>query len=305
MSAIAPSGEQITIEHGDQRAVVTGVGAGLRAYSAAGRDVVNGYGADEMATAGRGQVLIPWPNRLRDGQYEFEGRCHQLSLTEPEHANAIHGLVRWSVWSVAAREADRAVMTQRLHARPGYPFTLDLVIEYALSDQGLSVRTTATNVGHDRCPYGCGAHPYLSVGTEAVDATVLRAPGRTVLQADGRGIPTGAIPVAGTDFDFREPRPIADTKLDHGFTDLERGDDGLARVELTNPDGGDALVLWVDESYRYLMLFTGDRPDVARRALAVEPMTCPPNAFRSGESLIALEPGGSVTSTWGISPTTR
>ena len=111
-------------------------------------------------------------------------------------------------------------------------------------------------------------------------------------------------PVAGTEYDFREPRAIAATKLDHGFTDLERDEDGLARVELTNPASGVALALWVDESYPYLMLFTGDLPEVERRALAVEPMTCAPNAFRSGEGLIVLEPGGSVTSTWGISPTT-
>jgi aldose 1-epimerase len=196
-------------------------------------------------------------------------------------------------------------MMHRLHPQPGYPFTLDLSIEYMLSANGLSVQTTATNVGHDRCPYGCGAHPYLSVGTATVDATVLRAPGRTVLQADGRGIPTGATPVAGTEYDFREPRAVADTKLDHGFTDLERGEDGLARVELTNPDLAAALAVWVDESFPYLMLFTGDLPEVERRALAVEPMTCAPNAFRSGESLIVLEPGDSVTSTWGISAKTR
>ncbi len=130
-------------------------------------------------------------------------------------------------------------------------------------------------------------------------------PRGTVLQADGRGIPTGATPVAGTDYDFREPRAIGAMKLDHGFTDLERDEDGLARVELTNPESGVALTLWVDESYPYLMVFTGDLPDVERRALAVEPMTCAPNAFRSGEGLIVLEPGGSVTSTWGISPTMR
>jgi aldose 1-epimerase len=305
MSVVAPSGEQIEIESGDQRAVVVGVGAGLRAYTVGGRDVVDGYGVDEMATAGRGQVLIPWPNRLQDGLYEFEGRRHQLPLNEPEHGNAIHGLVRWSAWSVAACEPERVAMEHRLHPQPGYPFTLDLSIEYALSDQGLTVRTTATNVGLDRCPYACGAHPYLSVGTETVDATVLRAPAGTVLQANDRGIPTGATPVVGTDYDFREPRAIGARTLDHGFTDLERDEDGLARVALANPDNGLVLTLWVDESYPYLMVFTGDLPGVERRALAVEPMTCPPNAFRSGESLVALEPGGSVTSTWGISATRR
>jgi aldose 1-epimerase len=295
-----PSGEQFEIAFGDHRAIAVEVGGGLRTYSVDGKDIVDGYGVDEMATAGRGQVLIPWPNRLQDGQYEFESRRHQLPLTEPEHANAIHGLVRWSVWSVAARESDRVVMTHRLHPQPGYPFTLDLSIEYMLSANGLSVQTTATNVGRDRCPYGCGAHPYLNVGTGTVDATVLRAPAQTVLQADGRGIPTGATPVAGTDYDFREPRAIAGTKLDHGFTDLQRGEDGLARVELTNPASGVALAVWVDESYPYLMLFTGDLPEVERRALAVEPMTCAPNAFRTGESVIQLEPGHSFTSSWGI-----
>jgi aldose 1-epimerase len=305
MTGIAPSGEQIAIELGDQRAVAVGVGAGLRAYTVGGRNAVDGYGVDKMATAGRGQVLIPWPNRLQGGWYEFEGLRHQLPLTEPEHANAIHGLVRWSVWSVAAREPERVVMTHRLNPQPGYPFTLDLSIEYALSDQGLSVRITATNLGPDRCPYGCGAHPYLSVGTETVDAAVLHAPAGTVLQADDRGIPTGATSVAATDYDFREPRAIGAMKLDHAFTDLERDEHGLTRVELTNPDSGDALALWLDETYPYLMLFTGDLPDVERRGLAVEPMTCAPNAFRSGKGLVVLEPGGSVTSTWGISPTTR
>ncbi len=305
MSVIAPSGEQIAIELGDQRAVVVGVGAGLRVYSVGGRDLVNGYGVDEMATAGRGQVLIPWPNRLQDGRYEFEGRQHQLPLTEPEHANAIHGLVRWSVWSVAAREPERVVMKHRLHPQPGYPFTLDLSIEYALSDQGLSVRTTATNVGPDRCPYGCGAHPYLSVGTETVDATVLRAPARTVLQADGRGIPTGATPVAGTDYDFREPRAIAATKLDHGFTDLERGEDGLARVELTRSRRrGRAHVvgrreLPVPDGVHGRP--SGGRASRPRRRAHDVRAECVPQ--RGGAHL--LEPGGSVTSTWGISPTTR
>lgn len=274
-------------------------------YSVADRDVLDGYGVDAMATAGRGQVLIPWPNRLQDGRYEFEGRRHQLPLSEPEHSNAIHGLVRWTVWSVAERDPHRVQMEYQLHPQPGYPFSLAVSIEYLLSEEGLRVRTTAVNVGADPCPYGCGAHPYLTVGTETVDPVVLRVPARAVLQADRRGIPTGVTPVDGTDYDFRRPRPIAATKLDHGFTDLERGEDGLARVELVDPDTGIALALWVDQNYPYVMLFTGDRPDIERRGLAVEPMTCPPNAFRSGEDLIRLEPGGSVTSTWGISSKIR
>jgi aldose 1-epimerase len=302
-AGIAPSGEQVEISFDSQRAVVVEVGGGLRSYSVEGRDVLDGYGIDEQAASGRGQVLVPWPNRLQDGSYEFDGRSHQLPLTEPEHANAIHGLVRWTAWRIGEREAHRVVMEYVIHPQPGYPFTLGLGIEYALSKGGLSVRTTARNLGSDACPYGCGQHPYLTLGTPTVDTVELQAPGQRVLISDERDLPTGSEPVDGTEYDFRGARAIGTTKLDNAFTDLARDDDGRARVRLRDPDSGAAVTLWVDESYGYLMLFTGDtRPDVNRRSLAVEPMTCPPNAFRTGDSLIRLEPGGSTTSTWGITP---
>ena len=298
---IAPSGEQMEIVAGDQRAMVVEVGGGLRSYSAGGRELVDGYGADEMSSSGRGQALMPWPNRLQDGSYEFDGRHHQLPINEPGRHNAIHGLVRWAAWTASEREAHRIVMEHVLHPQPGYPFSLRLSIEYALSDSGLRVRTTATNVGRAPCPYGSGAHPYLTLGTATVDCLALRAPGRTVLRSDDRGLPIGWEGVKDTEYDFRRPRSIGSTTLDHAFTDLERDQDGLARVELRDPDRGTQVLLWVDESYPYLMLFTGDPlPDVRRRSLGVEPMTCPPNAFRTGEALIGLQPGSSFTSTWGI-----
>ena len=296
-----PSGQQIEIRAGAQRVVVVGVGAGLRSYTVGDHPVVDGYGEEEMAAAGRGQVLIPWPNRLEEGAYEFAGRWHHLPLNEPEAGNAIHGLVRWAAWSVGVREEHRVVMEHALHPQPGYPFSLALSVEYAVSDAGLRVTSTATNVGRDACPYGSGAHPYQTVGTQTVDTAVLRAPGRTMLQTDARGIPVGAEPVEGTDYDFREPREIGATKLDNAYTDLERDADGSARVELRHPDGGPAVSLWLDESYGYLELFTGDsQPSVERRSLAVEPMTCPPNAFRSGEGVLVLEPGQSTRTEWGI-----
>jgi aldose 1-epimerase len=278
------------------------VGAGLRTYSVGGRELLDGYGADELCTSGRGQVLLPWPNRIEDGIYEFDGRRHRLPLDEPERQNAIHGLVRWSAWSIRERERGRVVMEHLIHPRPGYPFSLEVSIEYALSNQGLSIATTAANAGPDPCPYACGAHPYLALGTEKVDSLVLTAPGRAVLRADERGIPTDQVAVVGTEYDFTQPRAIGATRLDHCFTELER-DQGHARVELRAPDESAGLTLWMDEAYGYLMLFTGDPlPDVDRRSLAVEPMTSPPNAFRSGEALTRLEPGDSFTSTWGLTP---
>jgi aldose 1-epimerase len=296
-------GEEIVLVDGDQRAVVDEVGGGIRSYTAHGRELLDGYPAGQPSTSGRGQVLIPWPNRLEDGTYEFDGQRYQLELNEPENQNAIHGLVRWEPWTVGEREPHRVVMEHVLSPQPGYPFTLELRIEYALVMDGLTVRTTATNVGKSACPFGGGFHPYLTVGTETVDSVILHLPAGTVVGADERGLPLAAVPVEGTEYDFRRPRPIGSTRLDHAFTDLVREEDGIARVALGGLLPGSGLDLWVDEAHDYLQVFSGDPlPDVNRRSLAVEPMTCPANAFRTGEGLIRLEPGTSFTSAWGISP---
>jgi aldose 1-epimerase len=294
---------EIEIEAADQRAAIDLEGGGLRSYAAAGRELLDGYPEGERATSSRGQVLIPWPNRLEDGAYEFEGASHRLPLNEPERGNAIHGLVREVVWTVGEREPGRVVVGHELEPQDGYPFVLSLRIEYSLSEGGLTVRTTATNAGEKPCPYGAGQHPYVTLGTESVDSLMLSAPGQTVLRVDERSLPVGREPVAGGEHDFHRPREIGATTLDHAFTDLVRGVDGLARVELRDPESRSGLTLWVDETYAYLQLFTGDpMPDVSRRSLAVEPMTCPANAFRTGEGLVRLEPGATHTSVWGIVP---
>jgi aldose 1-epimerase len=294
---------QVEISAADQLVGVDLVGGGIRSYSVGGRELLDGYSPGEASTSGRGQVLIPWPNRLEDGAYEFDGLRHQLPLTEPERGNAIHGLVRQESWTVGESRPDRVVLEHVLPPQPGYPFSLSLAIGYSLSGSGLKVTTTATNIGSEAAPYGSGQHPYLTLGTAVVDPLVLCAPGGTVLIVDERGIPRAREPVDGTELDFRRPREIGTTKLDNAFTDLERETDGRARVELRDPQSRAGLSLWVDESYRYLQLFTGDRlPDVQRWSIAVEPMTCPPNAFRTGEDLIRLEPGETLTSAWGIVP---
>jgi aldose 1-epimerase len=238
-----PSGEQIEITRDGQQAVVE-VGGGLRSYAANGRELLDGYGVDSMSTSGRGQVLSPWPNRLRNGRYEFDGKRYQLPLTEPTQHNAIHGLVRWSPRTVTERAADRVVVQNVIHPQPGYPL-------------------------------------------------------RVV--SDGEGIPTGAARVEGTPYDYRRPRLIEGTRLDNAFSDLERDGKGVARVELRHEGRG--IALWMDEAYGYVMVFSGDPlPDVNRRSLAVEPMTCPPNAFSTGEALVRLQPGEPFTAAWGISP---
>jgi aldose 1-epimerase len=293
----APSGFQVEIRSRDHTAWIVEVGGGIRRYLAGGVDVLDGYAEDEICHSGRGQLLLPWPNRVRDGRYAFGGSERQLALTEPSAHNAIHGLVRWASWTIRERTDDRVTMAYGLHPQPGYPHALDLTAAYRLDGRSLTVTTTATNVGAGPCPFGAGAHPYLAVPGQVVDTAVLRAPGRTRLVSDERGIPVGSEPVQGTAFDFRAARPIGETVLDTCFTDLERDPDGRARVRL-----GDT-VLWFDGAYPYVMLFTGDPlTDVARRSLAVEPMTCAPNALQSGEGLLVLAPGETFSASFGVEP---
>lgn len=306
MSSIPPSGEQYVLRRGEQEAVVTEVGGGLRAYRVAGQDIIDGFAEDEMSTVARGAPLLPWPNRLQDGVYEFMGRRLQTAITEPSRHNAIHGLTRWLSWDGHQPASNRVEMSLLLHPQEGYPFTLSLAIEYLLADDGLSIRTTATNMGDTALPYGAGQHPYLTVGTERIDDATLRIPALLRLEVDERQIPTGRlIPLEGTPFDFLEPRQIGETRLDTAFTSVIPDADGLVRVVMQAPNGGRRLALWMDRAYSYLMVFTGDTiPEAGRRrrSLAIEPMTCAPNAFRNGLGLITLQPGQSETANWGILP---
>jgi aldose 1-epimerase len=303
MSPSSPSGQQFVLTFGDQRAVVTEVGAGLRTYTVDDRDVIDGYGEDEMCTIGRGQLLLPWPNRIEDGRYEFAGKMYQTPLTEPARHNALHGLTRWVNWTPAEHGADRVLMSLVLHPQEGYPFSLQLHAEYRLSAAGLTVRTAATNVGRQAAPYGAGFHPYLAVGT-LIDEARLKLPALMRLETSDRLIPTGRLlPTKGTAHDFLESRPIGSLSLDTAFAALVPDGDGLIRVHFQAPTGDPSLTLWMEPIYRFLMVYTPDAiPDAGRRrrSLAIEPMTCAPNAFRSGDGLIVLQPGQSTSATWGI-----
>jgi aldose 1-epimerase len=272
--------------------VVTEVGATLRELSDGGRPVIDGFGADEVCGGGRGQLLLPWPNRIRDGAYELGGRRRQLALSEPQLHNAIHGLVRWSNWRLLDRSDHRVRLGITLHPQPGYPGLLELTAGYSLAAGGLRLEVGAVNRGTEPAPFGCGSHPYLKPAAEVVDGGRLRVPARSYLELDERLIPTGRrLPVEGTRFDFRRPRPLGDTRLDTCFADLEE-----PVVEF------DARRVEWDDSFAYVQLFTGDTlaPEQRRRGLAVEPMSCPADAFNSGEGLVMLQPGDSWTGAWTI-----
>jgi aldose 1-epimerase len=299
-----PTGTQHRIAHGQQHATIVQVGGGLREYEVAGFPLLDGYGADELARMGRGQVLVPWPNRVAHGRYGFGGEALQLPLTEPDLGNAIHGLVRWSSWDALEVAPSRVRLGHVLWPQAGYPFTLLLELAYELSDAGLRVTIRAENAGRTPAPYGAGMHPYVRAELGGIDGSVLRVGAEQWLEADERKIPTGRLlSVEGTSYDFQEPRPLRGVAMDTAFTGLEREGDGIARAELRSADGSRRVTVWMDGHFDYLMLFTGDglAEGERRRSLAVEPMTCAPDAFRSGLGLLVLDPGEHVSGSWGIS----
>jgi aldose 1-epimerase len=283
--SVLPSGEQWTIRAGEYAGTVVSVGGGLRGLSYGGREVLVGYPENEPARAGIGQHMFPWPNRVTDGTYSFRGVDQQLYLTEPARRNAIHGLTRWANWERLDDGADESVVVvgHRLHGQPGYPHQLDLTLTYQLADDGLTVTATAKNVGADDAPYGYGTHPYLTVGRK-IDECELEFTAASWLEVTpDRLSPIGLADVAGSQYDFSKAHLLQDLDIDNAFT----GPPSTWTVRLTDPANGHTAQLTSDTPW--MQLYTANALD--RVGLAVEPMTCPPDAFKSGDHLIVLSPG--------------
>jgi len=326
------------IHNAGYRAIIGAQGATLLWLSRGELSLIEGPPvASTFAPDGRGQVLAPWPNRLEGGSYTWAGSTHQLPINEIERNCAIHGLVRWSHWQRARTDSDSPSISldHRILPRPGYPFCLDLQVSYALSENGLCV-TTKARVPREPgglsqpgtlVPFGLGFHPYLTPGTPGnPNAWLLQLPVDSVLTCDERGLPTGitSLDKAEEPLDWRKASPIGNSVLDHTFhiarvsraseafhasdappvPEPNQGEPPARRAEaiLSDPESGVQVVLWCNEGFKWLQCFTGDTlpAERRRRAVAIEPMTCPPNAFATGWNVIALAPGEEWVGQWGL-----
>lgn len=303
------SGEQFVLTRGGQRAVVTEVGATLRQYEVHGRPVCLGFEEDEIAPGSRGQVLAPWPSRLLGGSYVFDGVRAQAAINDLENQNAIHGLVRFDGWKVEEKTEEHVTLSDVVQAQPGYPFTVGISVRYGLTAEGLEIATTATNLGRRRAPFGVGFHSYLHAGPARLDDCSLALPARKHVVVAERRRPVGVEPVEQTDFaQFcrdGETAMIGDRAVLECFTDLAMGSDGRWQARFARgQEVNDRIEVWGDARFRWIVVYTGDNaaPAEARRGLALEPMTCAPNALASGDGLAVLETGASFSATWGIRP---
>jgi aldose 1-epimerase len=297
---MALTGKQFQIAAGGHTATVVEVGGGLRSYSYDAIDVTAPYAEDETPPRGDGGVLVPWPNRLRDGRYTFDGHPQQLAITEVPKHNAIHGLARWARWQARDHEESSVTMAIDLVPQTGWPFEVRVEVTYALRPQaGLSVTIRAINNGATPAPFGAGFHPYLSTHGHRLDDVTLRVPARQHLLVDDAQVPVGARSVGRGPHDLRRGRRLRGLRLDDGFADLVT-EGGRGRAEVRTAAG--SAEVWFDEAFRYLQVFTVDDLHGGQSAVAIEPMTCPADAFNTGEGLIVLAPQRPWTASWGIRP---
>src|SRR5690625_422234 len=301
-----PNGTLIDLSHGGYQASIASVGAAVRRLEFDGRPLIVPFAAEELRPVYRGALLAPWPNRVVDGRYAFDGAEYELPINEPARNHALHGLVHWLDFDVTRRTASQAQPRGVITAQSGYPFTVALEVTFELTDHGLVTTVRASNQSPAPAPYGVAAHPYLVAGTPPIDAAFLHLPAGEVLAAEGPRLLPGAVQaVAGVDdgaLDFRARRRIGDTFIDHAYTGLDVDEDGRCTVAITADDGAGAYLHWDGRQLPWVQVHTADRPEPQwhRAGLAVEPMTCPPDAFNTGVDLITLEPGDGHTASWTI-----
>ncbi|SDK12902.1 aldose 1-epimerase [Actinopolyspora mzabensis] len=298
------NGRLYEIRSGHHRALVGGVAATLLSWQVAGEEMLLTHPPEDVGEGFQGKTILPWPNRIDGGTYEFNGERLQVPINEPSRNAALHGLMNFVEWEPVRHRADSVSLRYLLHPQYGYPFRMAFLVEYSVDRHGVRCTLTAENTGSHEAPVGWANHTYISAGTGGTDSMELRLPTATYYRTNDRLIPTGTASVAGTEYDFRSGRTIGSTTMDTAFKDLARNRRGHATVRFGRTEGPDVL-LWVDESYGYLQVYTDDapseqRPQPARSGITVEPNTCPPNAFVTGEAVRVLRPGERHAGTWGL-----
>ncbi|MFC3965510.1 aldose 1-epimerase family protein [Nocardia jiangsuensis] len=299
-SAITATGRAVTLESGGVRAEIGTVAAVLRSLTVDRVAVTEPVPATAPPPQGCGLVLVPWPNRVRDGRWTLDGAAQQLDLTEPARGNAIHGLLRNTEYAVLEQSADAVTLGALIPPQHGWPFPLDTAVRYALRPDGLAVTHSVRNHSGRAAPWAVGAHPYLRVGAHPIEELVLTLHAGTRFEADERMNPVAEHPVAGTAFDLRGGVRVGELDLDTAFGDVVPVDGVAAR--LTAPDGA-AVELLQGAGWGYAQVFTPrifPRDGVRGLAVAVEPMTAPPDALNSGRGLVRLAPGARAERSWGL-----
>lgn len=297
----ATTGRQFELVLGDVHAVITQVGAGLRELSVGGVMLTEPWDGFKPRPFFAGATLVPWPNRVRGGRWVLDGVEQQLDVTEPELGHALHGLLADRPFDVERQTASTLSLTATIFPIRGYFFELHYRVHFELTARGIRITQEVRNESAKAAPVALGAHPFLRLGDVPVAELIVSSSASSYLAQDATQIPTGSVPTAGTDRDLRAGRPVGELYLDDCFADLELAE-GLYRQRLTAPDGR-FVELWQDPGFDHVHIFVSrvfPGPDGLTTAIAIEPMSGPPDAFNSGDGVRWLDPEESLSLSWGI-----
>ncbi len=228
--------------------------------------------------------LLPFPNRIKDGKYYFEGKEFQLPINKPKENNAIHGFIWNKPFEITGDKCSNSSASISLKYNypgyyDGYPYPFLVGYKYTLGAAEFSIEISVTNIGKTSMPLGIGWHPYFTFHKPA-DELQLQLPPCKLLEVDERMIPSG---IKNEYTDFKELNIISTTTFDTAFELTGAGNES----RLHDAGSGATLFLSQGKAFRYLQVYIP--PD--RKSIALEPMTCPANAFNSGDGLIVLKPG--------------
>ena len=305
MTEVLPTGRPFVLERDGVRAEVGSVAAVLRSLTVRGADLTLPIAADQVTGMCNGVILSPWPNRVRAGRWMLDGAAQQLDITEPDRGGALHGLLQFTDYEAAEQSADAVTLAATIFPQHGWPFLLETWVRYRLAPDGLTVTHGARNLSAARAPYATGSHPYLRVGNAPIAELELTVPASSYFEVDDRLDPIGETDVTGTPYDVRAPQRVGGLAFDTAFGAVQHAnvvDDRGDVAWLTAPDGS-RTTLWQSTAWGYLQVFTTHEmpsADGPIDAIAVEPMTAPPDALNSGTGLILLESGESWEGSWGL-----
>ena len=312
--ATFPTGTQFQLQRGETSATITSVGATIRSFHFQNKRYLEETPVNKMVSKARGQLLIPWPNRIRDGKYKFNDTTHQLPISEVEFHNSIHGLTRWQEFELLAKTSTSVTLRHHLAPSPGWPFSLETTISYELQQALLLVEVSLRNIGDSSAPVAFGAHPYFAIGETKVQDYSLFIPANQRWEVDQRKNPVELTsvtnPEPALDLDFRRPRRVGDTYLDYAFSDLIQCDESERRfVEVGGKieqfdtcfitDGSTKVGIFYDENFNHIQAYF-DPTSPSRTSIALEPMTSPPNAFNININDHLIKPSETKKLHWGI-----
>ncbi len=276
--------------------IVPEKGAIISDFGMHGVSLLKGYdNIEELETLAwsRGALLSPFPNRVRDGKFNFAGTEYAFPINNADTHTAIHGLVRKSAFqldSVEVNAADCRVVCSHDYAGDleYFPFPFKTRVIYELNNEALTFTLTTENTGTKKMPAGLGWHPYFKISDNVEDCK-LKLPPLSMVHIDAQMIPTGE----RSDFTkFAESKPIDDYNFDNCFA--LQGENETAEVRLESDKG--ILRYFQDTKYPFLQIFTPPQRD----CIAFEPMTCNVDAFNNGEGLRVLESGEAISLRCGV-----